>query len=262
MPSAPALASALGHDGNVPRAKAPHVTRRVPPGAVRSEEAGSALDVLLLAPGPDWAAVDVASGALVRGALSSYEHELPAALASPPLTSLRLVLAALTEPWDPARPEAVALESVASNRPPSRRAVRRLLDVIARSDDDAVMLGGLGPSLPFVELGGNRPSVAVVAPSGGRVRFTGESEVVAHFRVGQHVHAVPLVSGAAQWLKAGEIPTAASRAVGLDRRHRRSGAGQLGPGIEPTVPVLLVVGLGRPTAGQVRKVVLGVLPAP
>jgi hypothetical protein len=235
------------------------VTRRVSPGTLRSSRDGS-LACLLLAPSPDWVAVDVETGALLRGMLGDpRSHPL---LVEPPLTAVSLALVASAGAWDPSRPEAVAVLTVEEGASPTRRATRRLLQGITRAETPNGLLGGVGPSLPFVELRGDRPSVAVVSPAGGRARFTGSDDLTAHFLVGSVPQALPVSPGAAQWLRSGEVPTASSGAAARRRASRWARRPwQLGPGLEPTSPVLLVVGLGEPAGGQVRKLVLGVVPA-
>jgi hypothetical protein len=215
---------------------------------------------MLLAPAPDWVAVDMATGALLRSRL--VEAEPPGLLTTgAPLAPVSIDLAPVAEAWDPSRPEAVAVADVREIRSPSRRSQHRLLTEIAGPYGGGGLLGGVGPSLPFVELRGDRPSVCVVAPAGGRVRVVGDEPMVAHFRTGQQSHTLPLAEGASRWLKAGEIPTASSHVAASHRGRRLRGGERLGPGLEPTISVLLVVGLGEPVMGQVRKLVLGVVPA-
>ncbi len=181
--------------------------------------------------------------------------------AGAPLSAVALDLVPVAEAWDPSRPEAVRVAQVSQIPSPSRRSQHRLLTEIAGPYGGTGLLGGVGPSLPFVELRGDRPSVTVLAPSGGRVRFGGDDQMAAHFRIGQQAHALPLAEGATRWLRAGEIPTASSQLAAGHRGRRLRRSQMLGPGLEPTIPVLLVVGLGEPVAGQVRKLVLGVVPA-
>ena len=244
----------------VTRTRPPQVARGLVPGRKRLDEPDATLHCVLLAPAPDWVAMDLATGALVRGT-PDFEAEVPALLAEP-LAPVALTLAPLSDPWDPSRPEAVELAGAVEGSRPSRRSLRRLLAALARRDDEGGLLGSLGPSVSFVDLEARRPSVVVLAPTGGRVRLVGENPGVAHFLLGDHAHALPLAAGAAAWLKQGHVPTAAGRTAKRGRAaHARAlRTAVVGPGIEPTVPVYLVAGFDRPAGGQVRKVVLGVLP--
>lgn len=262
----------------VPRTRLPHVTRHVTAGTVRANDTDATLDCLLLAPAPEWVAVDVATGALVRNGLNG--ETTPAALGQAgPLACVSLAVAPMSDAWDPSRPDAVELAGAEERTAPSRRSVKRLLASVAQAGTSGAaqgigatsslrgngLLGRMGPSLPFVEMAGDRPSVTVLAPDAGKVRIDqrGESELVAHFRMSSAPHALPLAEGASRWVVSGAVPTISGRSVGRRRGRRRAGGdvATRGPGLETTVPVLLVVGLDRPRRGQVRKVVLGLVPA-
>ncbi|HLI44106.1 MAG TPA: hypothetical protein VKU92_06515 [Acidimicrobiales bacterium] len=258
----------------VPRSRLA-VARRITPGTPRAEGPEGSLDCLLLAPAPDWVAVDLATGALVRSGLTS--GPVPELLESGgPLRCLRLALAPAGGAWDPSRPEAVGVAAAEETASPPRRSVRRLLALLAEDGARSMgsgsgpgaggpgLLGGIGPSLPFVELSGDRPSVTVLDPDAGKVRIVhrSDSELVAHFRLAASPHALPLARGAARWVTGGEVPTVSGRSVAgyRGRRRSREDVAALGPGLETAVHVLLVVGLDRPAGGQVRKLVLGVVP--
>lgn len=232
------------------RQKPLHAARRVVAGTERSHEPGTTLDCLLCAPGADWVAIDIKTGALVRSAQGA--GETPGVLDGEPGSAVCLHLAPSEEPWDPSRPEAVALSDATRGRAPTTRARRRLLSAAARSDDAGGVLGSIGQSLPFVELTGTRPSVVLVRPSAGRVRLVGDDETAAHFLLGERLYSFPLGEGALSWIRSGALSTVS----GTGRR----GAEKRGPGIEPTDPVVVVVGFDRPSRGQVRKIVLGMVP--
>lgn len=228
-------------------------------GNLRYDEPGTTLNCLLLAPAPDWVAVDLASGALFRSSLS--EEDVPAGLSGSPLDPVSVRLAAARGPFDPSRPEAVSLIDAVAGHAPRKRAIRRLLSQVTRSEEErGRLLGSVGPSLAFPDLEGTRPSVALLSPAHGRVHLAGDDSLVAHFQLGDVGHALPVTTGLVQWIRSGQIPTSTG-AARKGARARASNDGPLGPGLESSVPVLIVAGLDRPQRGQVRKVVLGMVPA-
>lgn len=235
------------------------MARRVVPGTARRDEPGGTINCLLLAPGPDWVAMDLATGSFVRAEVWA-ESEFPA-LSAGPLSSVSLQLATLSEQWDPARPEAISVAEASEAPAPKRRAVQRLLESACVSRDSGGLLGSVAPSLSFVDLDGSRPSVALVAPGKARVRVVGEDRPVAHFLFGDRPHAIDCGPGAIAWLHSGQLATAAGGSTAKRRENRSKALAGLGPGIELAPPVFLVVGLDRPVRGQVRKVVLGIVPS-
>lgn len=236
--------------GRPPRQKA---TRTVVAGALRADavaqaagEARTRTECVVVAPAPDWVALEIATGALLRAGLAG-ESDGPVAGAdvlagAGPLEAVALTLGPPMGSWDPARPEAVTLEAVEPSRGPSRRAVRRLATRAAAMAGEGGLLGSVGPSLAYADLTGSRPSVVLLCPSGGvRIDPRGPgAHGAARFRLGSREHTLPLAEGAGEWLREVEL------AGGARRRRGRS--------------VLLAVGLGPPERGQVRKVVLGVVP--
>lgn len=232
------------------REKSLHAARRVIPGAERAAAAGSTLDCLLCAPGRDWVAIDVRTGAFVRSLITT--SDAPEALEGRPSAPVRLHLAPSTEPWDPSRPEAVAIDGAAAGAAPSPRARRRLLASAARSDDTGGVLGSIGLSLPYVGLAGTRPSVVLLRPSNGRVRLVGIEEPAAAFQLGDRPYSFPLGEGALSWVTSGALATVSS-SVPRGRSRRQLS-------VELAAPVFVLVGLGRPVRGQVRKLVLGMVP--
>ncbi len=209
------------------------------------------LRCLVLVPGPDWVAVDLESGALLRapaGPTPALGDDLPGtaddAAEAPPeeaggppwprhaLGTVQLTLGPDLQPVDPARPEAVVLA-----RPPvelgemRRRATRQLLQRLVTKASDRPLLGTLGPSISYGDLDGTRPSVVIVAPE-ARPRFgVGPSGPWCQFSLGGRRHTMPCAEHAA--------PDATATGHGAR---------------------LLVVALGPPYRGQVPKVVLGTLP--
>ncbi|MHB1987448.1 MAG: hypothetical protein ACYCSF_05630 [Acidimicrobiales bacterium] len=240
----------------------PHPARHLVPGALRLDEPGVSVSCLLLAPAPDWVALDLASGALLRSSLSS--ETAPDVLGAGPLSSVTLRIADVADPFDPSRPEAVALSSASEAQAPRKRAVRRLLVQVTRSSDGKGLLGSVGPSLAYADLEGTRPSVAVLSPARGRVHFAGEDPLTAYFELRDVGHALPVAEGATRWLRSGQIPTStggAGRRAHAAGKSRARGLGSPAPGFEASSPVLVAVGLDRPQRGQVRKVILGIVPA-
>lgn len=206
----------------------------------------------MLAPGPDWVAVDIESGALLRapaparvdGVLTEQAFQTlegagdeatagddrPVRIGSP-LSVVELVLADGHEPPDVARPEAAYLAGRprATLPPPRRRAVRHLLERLVTKAPSRPLLGTLGPSVAYSDLDGMRPSVVVVTPD-QRPRFgNGPTGPWCQFALGGRRHAVSYVGDpmSGEWLAK-----------------------------------YLVVGFGSPARGQVPKVVLGALPNP
>ncbi len=229
------------------------------PGTPLAAHPGARLTCLLLAPSPDWVVLEIATGALLRSSLE--EEESSELLAGDPLTALLLVLGEELGPSDPARPEAVVLSDVVDSPAPRRRSLKPLLEQSVAPQSDQPLLGVVGPSLAYGDLDGARPSVSVLSPERGRVVFAGERRLMAHFRIGPVSHALPVSHGLIGWLQRGQLPvstgTTAKRG-GSTRKAKR--VGPLGPAMEPAVPVRAVVGLDRPAEGQVRKVLLGVVP--
>jgi len=125
----------------------------------RSGEVGVELSLLVLSVSSlGLAAVDLASGAVVRtGAEQLGDLDLR------PYDVVSARLSEEPEPMDPTQPEAVSL---AEPPTPVRRLAPRRADRWLRPllhPERSHLLGFAGPSLPFWQLDGNRPSVALVA---------------------------------------------------------------------------------------------------
>jgi len=104
------------------------------------------------------AAVDLTSGAVVRAGARGLDR-----LDLRPFDVVRARLAVDAEPLDPTQPEAVALAG--PPRPLGRlspRQIDRWLRPVLHPEWSH-LLGFAGPSIPFWELEGSRPSVAVAA---------------------------------------------------------------------------------------------------
>lgn len=246
-------------------------TRTLSPGALRASERGEQLCCVLLAPLPDFVALDLATGALVRAPSSAMSTSMRGVAPSAPgdaepLASVVITLGSPEDSSDPSRPEAVTALEIAPGGIVRRRSLARLLESVARPVDEQGLLGTVGPSLAYGDLTGSRPSVAVLAPSGGRAWLSSDGTSAAvHFRLAGRDHTLPLRATALSW--------AESMVIGPGRvrgRRGRSRSGALGRGprsaavsmSELARPVLLTVGLDLPRDGQVRKVVLGVVPGP
>lgn len=235
------------------------------PGAARANQPGDVLHCLLLTRGPEWVAVDVATGALLRSHASGWpvvpaDSSLARAAShdglgtgqphtGPELDLVEIELADDDEPTDPARPEAVMIckapELIGT---PGHRAVRRLLNELLPVDSRRPLLGSLGPSISYQDLDGSRPSVAVVAPDRAPQFAWDLSGTWCQFSLGGRKHRLPAVD---------------ERVVEADGR---AGSGTLtSDAVERAIggpPRYLVVALGAPRRGQAPKLVLGVLPRP
>jgi hypothetical protein len=190
--------------------------------ARRSGEDGAELSLLVLSVSAlGLAAVDLASGAVVRtgGDLLDGVHLRP-------YDVVGACLDAEGEPVDPTQPEAVALA-----RPPRplhrltpRRADRWLRPLL--HPERAHLLGFAGPSIPFWELDGSRPSVALAAAPAS-LRMGDDGLLRCRFLWRTLVH---------------DLPVAASRTTSLPNEAAR-----------------VVVALTPPVAGHCYKVVTGLL---
>lgn len=245
----------------MPRHARPQPVRRLVPGALRAGRPGDRLQVLLLAPGPDWVVADLATGALVRSALTRGVGEEAEIFSSDPLAAITLELGPPVSPADASRPESVQVSRATDCPGPRRGKVKAFLEQVASPADDRPLLGSVGPSVAYGDLRGERPSVSFLMPDKGRIVFAGEGTVMGHFRVAGAAHALPVAEGLLAWLKSGQLPSTSgtsSRRGHSTRSSRR--LGPLGPATEPSVPVRAVVGFGPPEGGQVRKVLLGAIP--
>ena len=234
-------------------------------GAARANRPGEVLRCLLLTRGPEWVAVDVATGAVLRSRASGWPvvpvdsdlartssrpgGERALAGTGPELDVVKIELADDDEPSDPARPEAVmvadAPELIGT---PRRRAVRRMLKELLPFDSRRPLLGSLGPSISYEDLDGSRPSVAVVAPDRTPLFAWDETGTWCQFSLGGRKHRLAVVD---------------ERVVGADGRGR--GGALTSDAVERAIggtPRYLVVALGAPRRGQAPKLVLGVLPRP
>lgn len=188
----------------------------------RSGEAGVELSLLVLSVSAlGLAAVDLASGAVVRTDRAPLHG-----LDLHPYDVVTASVAADPEPLDPTQPEAVSLAEPPTlvRRLAPRRADRWLRPIL--HPDRTHLLGFAGPSIPFWELDGSRPSVAVVAAPAKTVR-----------------DADGLLRCRFLWLSlVHDLPVAVSRSTSL-----------------PSEAGKVVVGLTAPIEGHCYKVVTGLL---
>jgi hypothetical protein len=209
----------------------------------RAADPGTNLGLMVLCDGPEGcAAVDVSSGALVRGRYSA-----PAGSALAPFDLVRAVVAEDPDSPDPTQPEAVALSG-----PPERvgrlrrRQVRRLVAPLLLPAGEQPF-GFPGSAAQYWTVPGDRPSLAVLAPQRpALVRDRGEGDVVCRFGWA----GVEL-----------ELPVA-------DQPVRRAAGPRsvlTGADLEQLLgfaPTLLVLALSDPQDGRCYKVVVGFLPRP
>ena len=192
------------------------------------------LRCLVLAPGPDWVAADLESGAFVRARASDSQpdEDAPPMRLGRVLSAVEITLGRDDEPPDPGRPEAVRLAAQPVRlRRPRRQAVRHLLGHLTPADAGRPLLGTLASSVSYTDVDGTRPSVVIVAPD-ERPRFgSGPDGLWCEFTLGGRRHGLAFVARAT----AEDFP-------------------------RPEVVRLLVVGFGPPCRGQLPKVVLGALP--
>ncbi len=207
------------------------------------------LDCLVLAPGPEeWAAVDLASGALVRARPGSGEQD-PIGGGWAAYDLARLTIAADPEPLDPARPEAVAIVEPAERlgrlrRRPARRLLRRLA---SPERPGATLLGTHGPSIPYVDLDGSHPSLMLIGVAARSLEAFALSPTQAalSFSWSGTRHRLPVVDAGLRSATLASAP------------HSLSG-GRLVAAMGGK-PSLLLVGLGAVRAGHAPKVVLAAL---
>jgi hypothetical protein len=203
-------------------------------GTLRAAEPGSVLACLVLAPGPDWVAADLDSGALLRARAcdANPEEDEPVMRLGRSLSAVEITIGRDDELPDPARPEAVPLAAQPVRlHDPRRRAVRRLLGHLVTRDAARPLLGTLASSGAYTAVDGTRPSGVLVAPD-DRPRFgLGPDGPWCQFTLGGRRHGLAFL---------GRASLDGSEAAETAR--------------------LLVVGFGSPREGQLPKVVLGTLP--
>lgn len=125
---------------------------------------------------------------LDTGALVTARWEEPTTGLAP-LVIARARVAVDQSDADPVRPEEVTLDAPPRPLgPATRRRAERLLRAVLHPSDEH-LLGIAGPATPYWALDGNRPSIAVVAPSAAPV----VSGSLCRFRWRNLVHALPVL---------------------------------------------------------------------
>lgn len=234
--------------------------RRVRAGEVRPDRPGDAFRCVILSPGPaEWAAVDIASGAMLRARPGRYpaarsasddaRRERARLNAASVLDVYEVALADDTEPPDPARPEAVALSAepakIGKLRP---RQARRLLASLAARATTRPLLGGIGPSIAYIDIDEAAPSIGVLAPERCPKLIVSRSALSCAFTIGGVNERLPL-SDDFEGLR---------RKLADDTVLERAGLTAL-LGFEPRY---LVAALAPPERGHARKKVIAMLPRP
>lgn len=224
-------------------------SRRLRAGRERRAAPGERVAALVLARAALGEETEVVFAECETGALLRWRDAPEASSGLEPLEAVELEIGSDDEPFDPSRPEAVALA-----RPPAslgrarRRAARRLLDRLCVARDVSPILAKGAASAAYEDLPEGAPSVAVLAcGSGRRLRHDGAA---LRFSVGPpgrtielRVADARLEVAAAAW-RPGEVAAEEVRAVlGGDPRY-------------------LVLGIGPPESRQVPQLVLGILPPP
>ena len=195
----------------------------------------------------DTVAVDLTTGAIIRLRIDWIE-EREADLS--PFDVIDVAWAVDPQRDDLAQPEAVSVEGIpervgALRGRRARRVVRHLV-----APEEPHLLGFPGPSAPYWEFRGMRPSVALVVPRRGPVLFRRSADglVWARFSAARSDNWLPVEdrrSIAALW---------ASR---QDRLSGKSLSGALG-----FRPHFVVVAISRPRDGHCYKTVAAILPRP
>lgn len=211
-------------------------------GGLREVSAGALLDMVVLANGPVWVGVDVASRAFVRPSWASTSASVPL------LSVVRGRIGDGGGEPDPASPESVLLSGAPeiAGELPLRQARRLLRGIVAPMG--LPPLGFAGPSIAYSTLGVERGSVCVLPLQRGLVlRSDSEGGLRARFNWAGSEQELPVVD---RGLK---------QALSVPRRPLR------GSGIDKALgwrPRYLVVALASPLRGYCAKVVASVLPEP
>ncbi len=222
------------------------VLKNLPKVARLDMRGGSTHYVLVLgSPWDDLVGIDLASGSLIR-------LRVPWTEANPPDLSafdvVEATLAADPETDDLAHPEAATVSHLPRLIGSLRgRAVKHLLTRV-QAPLDGPLLGFRGPSAPFWEFDGTRPSTALVVPTRGPQLLRRHEDLSTWVRFGWERDDV--------WLRCEDRE--ASRALDAARRELLSGkelATALG-----FKPAFLLASLSRPYDGHCYKICVGLLP--
>jgi hypothetical protein len=225
--------------------------RKLAPGTSREHKAGGSIRCLVLASGPEeWAGVDLRSGAIVRlhpGAAASFAERADEPVAALDVVELRL--AEDPDPLDPGRPEAVVPVGLPTRRGRRRtRQARRVLRSLVPSSDPRPLLGVIGPSAPYADLEGAKPSVVLVRPDRRPEIVATDGAVWCSFGLSGADERLP-VADARAVAAACAIPGTVLSAAGI--------AAMIGHPVH-----YLLVALLPPRGGHASKAVIGLLPRP
>jgi hypothetical protein len=244
------------------RKRSPRIpaVREVKAGDLRRHQPGEVLRCVVLSPGPrEWAAVDIDTGAVLRARPGRYpatrsagddaRRERTRLDATSILDVYEVALGEDAEPPDPARPEAVSLarepERVGTLRP---RQARRLLASLAGRAATRPLLGGIGPSVAYIDIDEAAPSISVLAPERCPNLIVGRDTLSCTFTIG----------GAGERLPLSVDHGALRRQLATDTVLERAGLMAL-LGFEPRY---LVAALAPPERGHARKIIVALLPRP
>jgi len=195
----------------------------------------------------DTVAVEFASGAIIRLRIEWGEGREPDFV---PFEVVDAELAPDLQRDDLAQPEAVSVEGVPGRVGElSRRRARRVLrQLVAPAEQH--LLGFPGPSAPYWEFRGMRPSVALVVPTRGPLLFRRRADDSVWVRFGW--------PRSDNWLPVEDRRAmAALWATRRDRLFGKDLASALG-----FRPHFLVVALSKPVGGHCYKTVTAILPRP
>lgn len=197
----------------------------------------------------EWAAVDLASGALLRAHTVVDDDEPPLAVSWNLYDVVRVMIAPDDEPPDPARPEAVAVEPEPwrLGRLRRRRAWRLLRRLASPERPGGNLLSTHGPSIPYVDLDGASPSLMLIAVSPRSLEAFALSggEAALAFSWSGTRHQLPVAD---EQLRSACI-AAAPRSLSGGRLTAALGG----------KPSMLLIGLGPVRSGHAPKVVLTAL---
>jgi hypothetical protein len=200
---------------------------------------------VLTATDDDTTSIDLASGALVRLRVAWPDGHHPDLA---PFDVVEATLADDPELDDLAHPEAATAAGLPRQVGTLRgRKVRKMLERLS-APPDGRLLGFAGPSAPYWEFRGARPSVALVVPNRGPQLIRRRGDGSTWVRFGWNRDDV--------WLPVEDVR--ATRALDAARRDRLSGkdlSSALG-----FRPHYLLALLSRPRHGHCHKVCAGILP--
>jgi hypothetical protein len=240
------MASGLGGSRDVAATATRELLRDLPQRARIDVSAGARLLVLVLScTVEDTIGIDLASSAMVRLRVPWHAEAVPDLAA---FDVVEVTLAADPERDDTAQPEAVTIAALprlvgSLHGFAVRKRLRRL-----QAPADGPLLGFRGPSAPYWELRGDRPSVALIAPERGPQLLRRRDDGTTWVRFGWERDDV--------WMALEDRH--AVRSLDAARRDRLSGRElAVALGFKPR---FLLTALSQPVDGHCYKVCVGILP--